>query len=92
MKIERKLQIKEEAKNRLIQWLKNSTFDDMSIGGSRIRFDMSLGLFGGYPFEKKDWMVGFDSFVNENEFNSNEYDEIIYELYYTAAVHRMIIN
>jgi hypothetical protein len=78
---ERKLEIKQEAQNRLNQWLENSTVDEMTIGGSRLRFDMSLGLFGGYPFEKESWMIGFDGFVNEDEFNSDDYNEIIIELF-----------
>lgn len=81
MKKERKIEIKQEAQKRLNQWLEHSTIDEMTIGGSRVRFDMSLGLFGGYPFEKESWMVGFDGFVNEYEFHSDDYDEIITELF-----------
>jgi hypothetical protein len=79
---ERKLEIKQEAQRRLNQWLENSSIDEMTIGGSRLRFDMSLGLFGGYPFEKESWMVGFDGFVKEDEFNSDDYDEIVTELFH----------
>ena len=82
MKKERKSEIEQEAKRRLNEWLKNSTFDEMTISGSRLRFDMSLGLFLGYPFEKENWMVGFDGFVTEEEFDSKDYDEIITKLFY----------
>jgi hypothetical protein len=82
MKLERKLEIEQEAIKRLDLWLKNSNFDEMSAGGSKLRFDMSLGLFGGYPFDKENWMVGFDGFVTEKEFYSEDYDEIITKLFY----------
>jgi hypothetical protein len=81
MKIERKLEIRQEAIRRLNLWIVNSNIDEMTVGGSRLRFDMSLGLFEGYPFENKSWMVGFDGFINEDEFNSDDYDEIITELF-----------
>lgn len=81
----RKEKIKAEAQRRLDLWLKHSTFEDMSCDGSKIRFNMSLGLFGGYPFEKPDWMKGlkFNTFVTESEFHSKEYNSIIYELFYS---------
>jgi hypothetical protein len=81
MKKERKLEIQKEAKDRLNQWLENSNFEEMTCGGSRLRFDMALGMLGGYPFEKETWMVGFDGFVTEKEFYSDEYEEIMTKLY-----------
>lgn len=84
MNLERQQEIKEEAKRRLNQWIENSTIDEMTVSGSRLRFDMSLGLLGGYPFKKENWMIGFGSFVNQDEFDSNEYDEIVDELYHLA--------
>ena len=50
---ERKEAIKTEAKRRIDEWIKHSTFNEMAFGGSIIRFDMSLGLRGGYPFGDK---------------------------------------
>ena len=82
MKLERKLEIEKEAKKRLDLWLKHSNFDEMSVGSNKMRFDMSLGLFGGYPFKKKNWMVGFHGFITEKEFYSQDYDEIITKLFY----------
>jgi hypothetical protein len=76
-------QIKTEAVRRLELWLLNSSFDEMSVGGSLIRFNMSIGLLG-YPFEKEKWMVKFNKFVTENEFDSEQYDEIIYNLFKIA--------
>lgn len=77
----RLLEIENEANRRLNLWLENSNIDEMSCFGSRLRFDMSIGLFEGYPFEKKNWMVGFDGFLTEDEFNDNDYDSIIDKLF-----------
>lgn len=78
----RLLEIKNEAERRLNQWLENSSFDEMTTKGSRLKFDMSLGLMGGYPFEAEKWMKGdFDGFVTLNEFNDPDYEFIIDELF-----------
>jgi len=76
-------EITNEGLTRLILWLQNSNFDEMTKNGSKIQFDMSLGLVYGYPFEKKDWMNenDFKPFVSETEFNSYLYNEIINNLY-----------
>ncbi|WP_420601007.1 hypothetical protein [Flagellimonas sp.] len=83
---ERKLEIKQEAERRLNEWLTHSSFNEMSVHGSKIRFNMSLGLYGGYPFEEPNWMKGksFNDFVTEKEFDSDEYDNIIDDLFKTA--------
>lgn len=83
----RQEKIKTEAERRLNEWLQNSSFDEMTVGGSLMRFDMALGLMGGYPFNKPEWMKGkkFNSFVTEEEFNSKEYENIIKELYDSHA-------
>jgi len=73
-------EIKAEAQRRLNLWLENSTFEEMTISGSLIRFNMSLGLLG-YPFEKKGWMIDYNKFITEDEYYSKEYDEIISELF-----------
>jgi hypothetical protein len=85
MTTKRQETIRTEAQRRLNEWLENSTFDEMSVGGIKMRFDMSLGLFQGYPFIKPDWMVTkkFNGFVSEEELNSKEYDVIIDQLFNT---------
>jgi hypothetical protein len=77
----RKEEIKKEALRRLNLWLTYSSYDEMSAGGSVMRFNMSLGLLD-YPFKKEKWMVdkGFNKFVSEKEFDSPDYDEIILEI------------
>lgn len=82
----RKREIKSEAKRRLKLWLSNSSFDEMTVHGSFIRFNMSIGLLGGYPFEKEQWMDknDFGGFVTESEFDSLDYDLILHELFNEA--------
>lgn len=83
---DRILEIYIEAKRRMNLWLSHSSFDEMSVMGSKIRFDMALGLHGGYLFDKPEWMRDkkFDDFVTESEFDSSEYQEIINQLYEQA--------
>ena len=75
-------EIKLEAKNRLNLWLKNSSFEEMTLNISQIRFEMAIGLFG-YPFEKEYWMSKneFNQFVTEEEFDSNEVSIILNKLF-----------
>ena len=82
MKEQRKNEIKAEAKRRLELWLSNSSFDDMTVHGSLMRFDMALGLIG-YPFEKEQWMDkdDFGVFVTDYEFCTPAYDLIIEDLF-----------
>jgi hypothetical protein len=86
MKEERKKQIKTEAERRLNLWLSNASFNEMTVYGSFIRFNIALGLLGGYPFEKEKWMNkdDFNGFVTEHEFDSVDYDLIIQELFYKS--------
>ncbi len=81
------LEIYTEAKRRMDLWLAHSTFDEMTVVGSQLRFDMALGLFGGYPFEEPEWMKdkAFDDFITESEFNAPEYQEIIDQLFERAG-------
>jgi len=83
MKKGREIEIEMEARRRIDLWLKNSCFDKMTASGSRMRFDMSLGLHGGYPFELEDWMADsdFKGFVSNDEFYSLKYDNIISRLF-----------
>lgn len=83
---DRILEIYSEAKRRMDLWLSHSTFDEMSVMGSKTRFDMALGLHGGYLFEEPEWMKnkGFNDFVTESEFYTPQYQEIITQLFELA--------
>ena len=84
---DRKIEIYVEAKRRMDLWLNYSTFDEMTVMGSKLRFDMALGMFGGYPFEQPNWMKknSFIDFISEEEFNSSEYQEIVDQLFNKAV-------
>jgi hypothetical protein len=75
--------VKKEAKKRIESWFDNSDFESMTVCGSRMRFEMSLGL-NGYPFKKESWMKKgqFNKVVTDEEFYSNEMDNLISELFH----------
>jgi hypothetical protein len=79
----RKKEIWAEAQKRIKLWLENSSFDQMTVHGSMMRFDMALGLNGGYPFEKEEWMKeeDFNDFITDEEFYDPDYDNMIHELF-----------
>ncbi len=83
---DRKIEIYVEAKRRMKLWLTHSNFDEMTVKGSKMRFDMALGLFGGYPLEEPEWMKdkSFTDFITEAEFESSEYEGIIDQLFKEA--------
>jgi hypothetical protein len=75
-------ELKKIAKVRLKLWLKHSTFEEMTVHGSFIRFDMAIAL-GGYPLKPEEWMEGhdFSSCVDNNEFYSPEVNEMLRGLF-----------
>ena len=82
MKKERIEQIEKEAERRLSEWLKHSTFNEMTVYGSFMRFNMAIGLIG-YPLKKEEWMKDkdFNRFVTDDEYDSPYYDEIMSNLF-----------
>jgi hypothetical protein len=80
----RLLEIENEAKRRLAIWLEHTTFEEMTVGFSMIRFNMALGMFGGCPFQSEKWTKDFDSFVTEDEWYEPEYDDIMGKLFTQA--------
>tara|TARA_Y100001958_G_C21193853_1_gene521577 strand:+ start:76 stop:378 length:303 start_codon:yes stop_codon:yes gene_type:complete len=82
MSDERKEEIRQEIKRRYDLWMEHSTFEEMTVYGSFIRFDMAIGL-DGYPFVKEEWMNegDFNKFVSHSEFTSKEYKELMDEVF-----------
>lgn len=78
----RKQEIREESIRRMNIWIKEASFDEMTVYGSFLRFSMGLGLLG-YPFEKEKWMEEYDfgAFITQEEYDSDEYDKIIGNLF-----------
>jgi hypothetical protein len=77
---QRLLEIETEARRRINLWMLHSTFNEMTVYGSLMRFCMSVGLLG-YPFEKETWMEGFDKFITDDEYDSVDYDNLMLSLY-----------
>ena len=93
---EKRLQkIRDEAIRRLNLWFIFSDFDQMCLG-SRLKFEMQLGLTG-YPFVKKAWMKNqnYNMFITLDESNSNDYNDFINKLFnkaYEASLKSKEIN
>jgi len=82
MNEQRKNEIREEAERRVKLWVENTSFAEMTVNGSFVRFNMAVGALG-YPFHYRDWMNAddFKSFVSTEEFETPEYDDIIRDLF-----------
>ena len=87
MTIKRESKIYLEGHRRLLLWLKNESFDEMTCSGSMLTFQMSLGLYG-HPFEKPQWMKKekFNKFITHEEFNNPKYITIINALFREAEL------
>jgi len=85
MNLNRLKEIEAEALKRTKLWLFHSDFDSMTVCGSRMRFDMALGLMG-YPFEKEKWMKkgDFNKFIDDYEFIDRELDMLVDDLFHWA--------
>lgn len=77
-----------EVHRRLNLWLDNSTFEEMTVGYSKMRFHMAIGL-GGYPFEKEPWMDkdDFKPFVTDEEFYHPMCDYIVDNMFNELLQH-----
>jgi hypothetical protein len=75
MTTERLTEITNEAERRLKILLQDETMAEITVSGSKIRLDMALSLAGGDFYDK-----GFKTFVNDREFKSPEYDNMLTEL------------
>jgi hypothetical protein len=82
MQEKRKEEITNEIQRRLSEWLKYSTFEEFTVQGSLMRFEMAIGL-NGYPFAKEEWMKNkkFNKFITNTEFYSDEYNKIINNIF-----------
>lgn len=63
---------------RLAKRLENQTFDEMTVGGSKLRFDMAMAI-DGYPFELPDGanQADYKSLMTSEEYMSGRYDDVI---------------
>jgi len=75
-------EITAEATRRLNLHLDHTTFAELTVFGSYMRFNMAIGGVG-YPFEFEEWMNPdeWQAFVTDQEFNSPIYDNAVKPLF-----------
>ncbi len=80
-----KQEFKRALEERLAKRLETQTFDEMTVGGSKLRFDMAMAI-NGYPFELPEGAVEKDytSLLTEEEYMSGKFDDIIDEVFSVA--------
>ncbi|ATC60115.1 hypothetical protein [Vibrio anguillarum] len=80
-----KLAFKEALEERLDKRLQSQSFDELSVGGSRIRFDMALAI-DGYPFELPDGAIeeDYEPLLTTENYMSGMFDDVIDEVFYKA--------
>lgn len=78
-------QFKNKLKARLKNRLKNQTFDQITVGGSKMRFDMALAI-DGYPFELPEGADerDYQPLLSNEQYMSGEYDDVINEVFIEA--------
>lgn len=80
-----KEQFRNKLKARLKKRLQTKSFEQITVGGSKMRFDMELAI-NGYPFElpkgadEKD----YKALLTEEQYMSGEYDDVIDEVFREA--------
>jgi len=78
-------QFRNKLTTRLKKRLKTQTFDEMTVSGSKMRFDMAMAI-DGYPFEipeganEKDYA----RLLTQEQYLSGEFDQIIDEVFMGA--------
>ncbi|SON51516.1 hypothetical protein [Vibrio tapetis] len=80
-----KLAFKEDLEERLDKRLQSQTFDELSVGGSRIRFDMALAI-DGYPFELPEGVIeeDYEPLLTTEIYMSGMFDDVIDEVFKSA--------
>lgn len=73
MKTERIIEIKDKATSVIKELLKTKSFEELTVCGSFMRFDLSCGL---YTADKQG-----NKFVTYEEFNSDEYEIALKEVF-----------
>ncbi|MBF4252591.1 hypothetical protein EA007_16810 [Vibrio anguillarum] len=80
-----KLAFKEALEERLEKRLQSQSFDELSVGGSRIRFDMALAI-DVYPFELPDGAIeeDYEPLLTTEHYMSGMFDDVIDEVFNKA--------
>jgi hypothetical protein len=77
-----KKQFKKALEERLARRLQSETFDKITVGGSKMRFDMAMAI-NGYPFELPEGANEeyYSSLLTEQQYMSGQFDGIIDEVF-----------
>ncbi len=80
-----KKDFKKTLEERLFKRLKTQTFDEMTAGGSKLRFDMAMAI-DGYPFELPEGAVeeDYQPLLTNEQYMSGEFDEVIDKVFSKA--------
>ncbi len=80
-----KEQFRNKLKVRLRKRLKTQSFDELTVGGSKMRFDMALAI-DGYPFEipKSADEKDYRALLSSQQYQSGEFDDVIDEVFSEA--------
>lgn len=76
---------KEALEERLEKRLQSQSFDELTCGGSRIRFDMELAI-SDYPFELPEGALeeDYEPLLSIDSHMSEMFDDVIDEVFYSA--------
>lgn len=71
---------------RLAKRLESQSFDEMTVGGSKLRFDMAMAI-DGYPFALPDSanQADYERLLTTEEYMSGRYDDVIDAVFKAAA-------
>ncbi|ARU26963.1 hypothetical protein [Cellvibrio sp. PSBB006] len=80
-----KEQFKKALEERLAKRLEAETFDELTVGGSKMRFDMAMAI-NGYPFELPEGASEEDytPLLTDQQYMSGKFDGIIDEVFMKA--------
>lgn len=70
---------------RLARRLEKQSFDELTVGGSKLQFDMALAI-DGYAFEipEDESPADYEPLLTTDEYMSGYYDEVIHEVFKEA--------
>jgi len=73
-------------KERLARRLQKQSFDELTVGGSKLRFEMALAI-DEYPFEipEGEDEADYKALLTNEQYMSGYYDEVIDEVFHQAA-------
>ncbi|MDX1539599.1 hypothetical protein [Arsukibacterium sp.] len=80
-----KEEFRDKLKARLNRRLETQSFDELTVGGSKLRFDMALAI-DEYPFEipEGEDESDYEALLTNQEYMSGAYDDVIDEVFAEA--------